>query len=100
MKCPTCGQSYRRSNEQNRRYWAILNEISDQFKPSGATYSPETWHKYFKIRFLGADDIKLPNGKVITEPKSSASLHVDEMNDYMTKIEVFAAEHGVIINEL
>ena len=41
------------------------------------------------------DDTRLPNGKVIAQPVSTVNLDKAEMNDYITKVEKFAAEHGV-----
>ena len=94
-RCKTCGQLPRRSTEQNKLYWALLHEISDKLRPAKETYAPETWHLYFRKRFLGATDIKLPNGVILTQPVSTTSLDKNEMADYIGKIESFAAEHGV-----
>lgn len=88
----------RRSVEQNSRYWAILRDIAEQCKPQGVAYSSETWHKYFAAKWIGVDEIKLPNGRTITEPKSTTKLKVDEFNEYMTRIEAWAVEHGVILS--
>lgn len=88
----------KRSHEQNRRYWAILNDIAEQVIPKESKgYSADTWHKYFAAKYLGITEVKLPNGKALVEPVSTTTLKVDEFNDYMTKIEAFAAERGVIL---
>lgn len=86
-----------RSADQNRRYWAILNEISQQIRPTGQTYTADVWHEYFKVRFIGAEDVKLPNGKVITRPLSTTDLDVMAFGDYMTQIEAWAASHGLLV---
>lgn len=93
--CKYCGAVAKRSNAQNKLYWALLHEIADKLKPSNQTYSTDSWHLYFKQRFLGMDDTRLPNGKVIAQPVSTVNLDKAEMNDYITKVEKFAAEHGV-----
>lgn len=87
----------KRSLEQNRRYWAILQDIAEQVKPSGDAYSANTWHKYFAGKHLGIIETKLPNGKTTTEPVSTTTLKVDAFSEYMTKIEAFAAERGVLL---
>lgn len=97
-RCPTCGARHKRSNEQNAKYWMLLNEISEQIKPQGKVYSSEVWATYFKERFLGCDEIVLPNGKVRNRPRSTTSLDVEEMSDYITRIEVWFIEHGGISN--
>ncbi len=88
-----------RSAEQNKRYWAILGDISDGVKPQGVTYSPETWHEYFKVRFIGAEDVKLPNGRTITRALSTTDLDVIQFGEYMTQIEAWAAGHGLLLFE-
>lgn len=90
---------YKRSVEQNRRYWALLNEISENLPVQGKLHSPEVWHVYFRTKLIGCDDLTLPNGKVIPQPVSTTTLDVGEFADYMTRIEVWAAEHGVLFAE-
>lgn len=99
-RCPTCGRSAKRSTEANRRYWALLHEISLGIKPKDTQYSPETWHRYFCQRFLGADEVKLPNEKTLIVPHGSSDLDVGDFNDYMTQVEVFASRHGVYLEML
>ena len=99
IKCPTCGRKQRRSTEANRRYWALLHEISEQLKPMKQQYSSEVWHEYLKQHFLGADEIHLPNGKTMIRPLSSAELDKTEFADYMTQVEAWANEKGVFLAE-
>ena len=87
---------HKRSVEQNKRYWAILNEIAET-NVRGETYSAETWHRYFKVRFIGMEETKLPNGKVVQEPISTTTLDKGEFGEYMTRIEAWAAQHGILI---
>lgn len=88
-----------RSTEANRRYWSLLHALADKLKPQGVAYSAETWHLYCKSRFLGADDVRLPNGKTMTIPKSSADLDVSEFSDYMTQVEAWANERGCFLED-
>ncbi len=92
-RCPTCRRRIKRSNPQNARYWALVFVIAEKLQPKEQTYSPETWHLYLKNKFLGADDVKLPSGKVITIPRSTADLDVAEFGDYMDKVQAWANEH-------
>jgi hypothetical protein len=96
MKCPSCGRQEPRSSDQNKRYWSILALLSE--KPvQGVKFSSAAWHEYFKLKYLGADDIKLPNGKVLVRGKSTADLDKAEFNDYMTQVEVWANEHNIYL---
>lgn len=98
-RCKACGRLKKRSNAANARYWLLLHLISDKLKPQGREFSAETWHSYFKLRYLGADETTLPNGKVIQKPKSSADLDRDEFATFMQRAEEFAMSHGVYLDD-
>lgn len=99
-RCPSCGRLETRSTQANARYWLLLHEIADGIKPGGLSYSAENWHEYFKQRFLGADEMRLPNGKVVIIHRSSADLDTAEFNEYQTRVEAWAAERDVYLQDL
>src|SRR4051794_26167764 len=99
-RCPTCHRLKKRSDPANRRYWLVIHMISDKLRPEGVQHSPDIWHLYFKQRFLGADDMTLPNKKVVSIPKSTAELPTDEFADYAMKVEQFAAERNIYLDEI
>ncbi len=99
-RCPACGRKFRRSNPANARYWLLLHRISERLPVQGQTFSAEQWHQYAKSKWIGCDDMKLPNGKVIPMPKSSADLDTAAFNDYMTAVETWANEHGVYMDDM
>lgn len=84
----------RRSNPQNRLYWAVLNEISANAWVDGRQYSADAWHELFKRRFIGTEE--LPDGS--TAGISTATLSVPEFSDYVERVMQAAAEElGVTI---
>jgi hypothetical protein len=87
-----------RSTEQNRRYWALLNEIAAQ-PVQGKRFITEAWHEYFKGRFIGKEEIRLPNGDIFNRPISTTTLDVEQFGEYMTQVEVWAASHGILLGE-
>ena len=93
-------REHKRSTEQNRRYWALLNEISEGLPVQGVTHSPDAWHLYFRQKFIGSEDLKMPNGKTFTQPISTTTLDVGSFSEYMTQIEAWAAQHGVLFQEI
>lgn len=99
-RCPKCGRKQRRTNQANARYWLLLHKASESLKPQGQSYAAETFHVYYKMKFLGADDVKLPSGKVVVMPKSSAELAKDEFHEYAEKVEADLNERGVYLDEL
>jgi len=98
-RCPTCGRARTRSSEQNRRYWSLINEIAEKVLPDGIQYSAKTWHEYFKLKYLGTIEIKLPNGKTVETTASSAGLETADFTDYMTRVEEWASTRNVFLPE-
>ena len=98
-RCPTCRRRIKRSTEANKRLWALYHIMSSKIKPRGELYSADQWHLYCKTKFLGCDDVRLPSGKVLAMPRSTADLDTGEFSDYMSKTEAFANEHGAFLED-
>jgi len=92
-------KKYKRTAEQNKRYWALLGEISERLPVQGVVHTSEVWAEYFKIRFIGKDEMVLPNGKRVERAISTTTLDKVAFAEYMTRIEVWAAEHGILLAE-
>ena len=84
----------KRSLEQNRLYWATLNDIAEQIVHSKA-YEPGIWHIYFKQLFLPDIVSKLPDGSVYISPPSSTKMTLEEFSEYVEKVTKWALENGV-----
>jgi hypothetical protein len=80
----------KRSVEQNKRYWALLREVSATVWIGGRQFSDEVWHEQFKRWFIGM--IEMPDGTMVGI--STTTLNVGEFGEYMTRIEVWCAEQG------
>jgi MinD-like ATPase involved in chromosome partitioning or flagellar assembly len=63
-------------------------------------HSADVWHHYAKSKWIGKEDVRLPNGSVITRVKSSAELTTDEFNKFMENVENFAAQWGVYLDAM
>ena len=98
-RCPTCGRKHKRSNPANAYYWLLLHKIAER-EWSGSKYSAEQFHTYYKSRFLGCDDVTMPNGKTLSIPRSSADMDVAEFGEYFDKVQADAAERGVYLDSL
>jgi hypothetical protein len=77
----------KRSNEANKRYWALLSEIADGAYVDGKRFSKEAWHEHFARLYIGVEE--LPSGD--TKAISTTTLDVAAFGDYMTAIEAYAA---------
>lgn len=99
--CPVCGSNtVKRTGAQNRIYWALLQMISEQLKVKGQTYNAAVWNEYLKTRYLGCEDIILPNGKTLTLPRSTTTLSKEEFTEYFERVMSWAAEHGVVLPDI
>lgn len=78
----------KRSTDQNKRYWAILNEIAANTWLDGRQFSADAWHEFFKGKFIGYEET--PDGRQIGI--STTTLSVADFGDYMTRIEAYAAD--------
>lgn len=87
-----------RSIAQNRYYWALLNEIA-RHEVQGQRFVQEAWHEYFKGRFIGKEEIRLPNGSIFNRPISTTTLNAEQFAEYVTQIEAWAAQHGILLGE-
>ena len=99
VRCPACGRKEIRSNEANKRYWALLHEIAEKVKPEGKQYSAETWHIYFKQKLLGSNEITLPNGGTTDVPQTTTALDTSQFHDYATQVEAWANTRGAFLPE-
>ena len=77
-----------RSSEQNRRSWALLNQISAEAWIDGKQFSADAWHEYAKRKFIGVEET--PGGGSVGI--STTTLSVQDFATYMTRVEVYAAQ--------
>jgi len=80
----------KRSVAQNRRYHALIRELSAIAWLDGRQYSKEAWHEWAKQEFIGWED--LPNGQ--RRGISTTTLSIEDFGNYMTQIEQWAASNG------
>jgi hypothetical protein len=77
----------KRSSQANRRYWALLRFISENAFVAGRQFSDDAWHEHFRRKFIGCED--LPDGSTVGI--STTTLDVGAFNDYMARVEAYAA---------
>ena len=61
----------------------------------GRKHEAKVWHEYFKMQYLGYDDLTLPDGKTVIIPLSTTKLNTKQMSDYQSQIEQFGIDHGI-----
>ena len=88
----------KRSLEQNRLYWAILTDISEQVV-NGRTFEPSIWHVYFKQLFLPDHVQELPDGSLHISPPSSSRMTLEQFSEYVEKVMQWALQHEVKLSD-
>jgi hypothetical protein len=79
--------------------WALYHAMA-QREWGGQHYSAEAFHRYYASKFLGADDLRLPDGRTLTIPRSTSALDVDEFGRYLDQVQADCAERGVYLEDL
>lgn len=90
----------RRSTMQNAYYWAVVVPmVRDGIKnATGEVYSMEEVHDFLKGKFNAAPIVNQSTGEVEHIARSTASLKVGQMMDYLAMIQRWAVEYlGVTI---
>lgn len=87
----------RRTLEQNRFFHGpVLDAITEQAWWDGRRYPKEFWKEYFRRRYLLKDEHTTPDGEVIQIYWSTADLNVQQMTEFLEKVQAEAAsEWGV-----
>lgn len=99
LPCEVTIQPYRtkRSNSQNRLYWAWLREISAQMEVDGEKLTSEDWHDLCRMKWLGVRVVKIGDWETARPAKSTKNLKVSEFAEYLTKIEAHFLSKGVAL---
>ncbi len=94
IHCPKCGyiwKTHLRSAQQNKAYFKLI--VETLAKECNTT--KDAMHKALAAEFLGSDRIRMPDGKLLDMPKSTQELTKIEFNNYVEKIQRYAAENGI-----
>lgn len=90
----------KRTVTQNRRYWAVLREIAQQYRTQGGgRVTEEDLHDQFKRYLIGQEEVvDIFTGEILLRPVSTTTLTRREFADYMTQVEAWAAGEGVVFS--
>lgn len=80
----------KRSSEQNRKLHAILNDIAEQAVVNGRTYDAEVWKEQIRRRFIGTEELDMPDGSRIERGISTTTLGVGEFANLIEIVQAWA----------
>lgn len=94
----------RRTTEQNRKLWPLLEEVAAQATLNGIQYDAEDWKIIFlsalnKSRKLEMKVIFGIYGEPINLGRSTSKLEKELFSDLLELIQAFGAENGVVFKD-
>jgi hypothetical protein len=94
----------KRTTDQNRKMWPLLEEVAAQTTLNGVQYDAEDWKIILlsglnKSRKLEMKVVKGIYGEPVNLGRSSSKLDKDLFSDLIELILAYGAEHGVIFKE-
>lgn len=81
-----------RTNNQNALYWKWLTIISEH-----TGYTQDELHEGMKRNFIGEDIGSDIFGNTYIRAKSTTNLTTKEFTEYMDKVNIFAANEGLVL---
>lgn len=80
----------KRSLEQNSRLHALLQDVAANAWVDGKQFDLDTWKEFFRRKFIGTEEIPMPDGSRIERGVSTTTLDVAAFSEFMTQIEEYA----------
>ncbi len=80
----------RRNVAQNRLLHHLLGQIADGYQPGGVQYDVDFWRELVKQKFIGSEEMRLPDGSVVSRGLSTTSLTVGEFADLIDRVSHWA----------
>jgi hypothetical protein len=80
----------RRSGSQNRLLHALLNEIAENVMVEGRKYDASFWKELIRRRFIGTEEMQLPDGTRIERGISTTTLSKGEFAALIDQVTAFA----------
>jgi hypothetical protein len=80
----------RRNTRQNALLHALLTQIAERVHPDGQSFTMEAWKELACSKFIGTEDIVLPDGSRRTRALSTSSLSVGQFADLIDHVTAWA----------
>lgn len=80
-----CDFKERKTRQQEKCFHAILGEVAEQVRVEGRLFTAPTWKTHFVRKYVGTNEVILPDGEIIQERKSTVDLTVEEYTNLIDK---------------
>lgn len=82
----------KRSGDQNRMLHALLREIAASAYVGGRRFSEEAWKEMIRRKFIGTEEVVLPDGARIERGISTTTLSVAEFSALIDRVCAWAQD--------
>lgn len=80
----------KRTGDQNRLLHALIGEIAENAVIDGKQYESEVWKDWIKRRFIGVEEVTLPDGTRLDRSMSTADLNVEQFSELIERVRAWA----------
>lgn len=84
--------SEQRTGAQNRLLHALLRDVAESVRVNGQTFSSDAWKEMFRRKFIGTEEITLPDGQRIERGISTTTLNVGQMAEAIDLFQAWLAQ--------
>ena len=87
-----------RTLSQNRLMHKWFSSIANfAFESTGIKHSEKKWKWFFKDLYLGYESEEMPNGRYVSQLRSTADCSTKELTEFLEKIDMHCVEMGLIL---
>jgi hypothetical protein len=98
--CPTCKRKPAKSRPQENRLHKFFHLLAASVPDTSGEYHPWQWWKVMcKDQWLGYNEFRKANGDLVEQLKSTTELTMDEINEFMEKVERYCAKRGLYLQD-
>jgi hypothetical protein len=89
----------KRTDAQNRALHALLRTMAESVWVDGQRFSADAWKELVRRRFIGTEEVTLPDGSRVERGISTTALSVAEFSDLLDAMAAWiATDYGVDLN--
>lgn len=79
-----------RTPKQNGLLHKLLEQITEQVQVDGRRYELETWKEQVRLKFIGVEEVELPDGSRTRRGMSTADLNVADFSELIERVRAWA----------
>jgi hypothetical protein len=87
----------KRTIDQNRMLHALVNQLAAEVWIDGKQFGPEAWKEHVRQKFIGTEEIDLPDGRRIERGISTTTLDVADFSELLEQLQAWMMTEFALI---